>query len=74
MDNRDYSAAANVWQRVNPTENPYPDAAPPMRAAMPAPMPSVPQNRDGMCRALLQEEVRHLRQMLTVLEMTLAQQ
>lgn len=92
MDNFDYPTAANVWQRVNPQETPYPDAERgrfempqsqqqgnrPMSPApmpMPMPMPMPPQNGgDGqqMYRALLREEMRHLQQVISVLEKALA--
>lgn len=86
MDHFDYPAAATVWQRVNPQEEPYPEAGrgrfempqqqgdrPQLPAPMPLPMP--PQNGiDGqqMYRALLREEMRHLQQVISVLEKALA--
>lgn len=102
MDSHDYSAAANVWQRVNPQETPYPEAgrgrfeggmvpAPPqqtpnrpttpsqpMQPSMPPavrPMPMPPggsNNGQEMYRALLREEMRHLQQVISVLEKALA--
>ena len=90
MDHFDYPTAANVWQRVNPQEEPYPDAGrgrfempqgqqqgdrPQPPAPMPMPMPMPPQNgSDGqqMYRALLREEMRHLQQVISVLEKALA--
>mgnify|MGYP003544299686 CR=1 FL=1 len=89
MDHFDYPAAATVWQRVNPQEEPYPNVERgrfempqqqqqqgnrPMPPA-PVPMPMPPQNgSDGqqMYRALLREEMRHLQQVISVLEKALA--
>lgn len=83
MADFDYPAAAHVWQRVNPQEEPYPEAGrgrfemsrsqPEDRPMPPAPLP--PQNGgDGqqMYRALLREEMRHLQQVISVLEKALA--
>ena len=87
MDQFDYPAAATVWQRVNPQEVPYPEAGrgrfempqgqqenrPQPPAPMPMPLP--PQNgSDGqqLYRALLREEMRHLQQVISVLEKALA--
>ena len=88
MDHFDYPAAATVWQRVNPQEEPYPNVErgrfempqgqqqgerPQPPVPMPLPMP--PQNgNDGqqMYRALLREEMRHLQQVISVLEKALA--
>lgn len=91
MDQFDYPTAATVWQRVNPQEDPYPEAGrgrfempqgqqedrprPPAPMPMPMPMPMPPQNgSDGqqMYRALLREEMRHLQQVISVLEKALA--
>ena len=90
MDHFDYPTAATVWQRVNPQEEPYPEAGrgrfempqqqgdrpqPPAPMPMPMPMPMPPQNgSDGqqMYRALLREEMRHLQQVISVLEKALA--
>ena len=87
MDHFDYPTAATVWQRVNPQEEPYPNVErgrfempqgqqgdrPQPPVPMPLPMP--PQNgNDGqqMYRALLREEMRHLQQVISVLEKALA--
>ena len=74
MDQFDYPTAATVWQRVNPQEEPYPEENRPQPPA-PMPMPLPPQNgSDGqqLYRALLREEMRHLQQVISVLEKALA--
>lgn len=87
MDKYDSATAAAVWQRVNPQENPYPDeergrfegmmqvpSVPPRppRPQMPAP-PMAPMNGGGeLYRGLLREEVRHMQQVLAMLENALA--
>ena len=76
MDKYDSAAAAAVWQRVNPQEEPYPDAPRGGGAGMmlPQPMPPVPSGSGGreLYRGLLREEVRHIQQVLSMLENALA--
>lgn len=83
MDRHDYTAAANVWQRVNPAETPYPEAergrfeGQMQSAAPPMPILSAPPKETGgdgqaLYRTLLREEMRHLQQVLSVLEKALA--
>ena len=65
----DYRSYDRVWQRVDPSLNPYPEvrgsAAAPARIAPAPPVPPVYQ-------ALLREELRHMREVLRVLENALA--
>ncbi len=90
MDKYDSAMASTVWQRVNPQEDPYPDAErgrfegmmqvppippaqlrPPRPQMPPPPMP--PVNGGGeLYRGLLREEVRHMQQVLSMLENALA--
>lgn len=67
MDNElyDYRKYDQVWQRVNPQENPYPAA----RAAEAALLPSAGA---PIYQTLLQEELRHMQEVLHVLENALA--
>ena len=71
MDNElyDYRKYDQVWKRVNPQENPYPEvrgsAAAPARVTPAAPAPPVYQ-------MLLREELRHMQEVLRVLENALA--
>ena len=71
MDNElyDYRKYDQVWKRVNPQENPYPEArsstAAPARVTPAAPAPPVYQT-------LLREELRHMQEVLRVLENALA--
>ena len=71
MDNElyDYRKSDQVWKRVNPQENPYPEvrgsAAAPARVTPAAPAPPVYQT-------LLREELRHMQEVLRVLENALA--
>ena len=62
----DYRKYDQVWQRVDPQENPYPEvrvsAAAPARANAPAPV----------YQTLLKEELRHMQEVLHVLENALA--
>ena len=62
----DYRKYDQVWQRVNPQENPYPEvrvsAAAPARANAPSPV----------YQTLLKEELRHMQEVLHVLENALA--
>ena len=62
----DYRKYDQVWQRVNPQENPYPEArisaAAPAGANAPAPVD----------QTLLKEELRHMQEVLHVLENALA--
>ena len=80
MDKYDSAAAASVWQRVNPQEDPYPDAergrfegmmqvqsVPPMSQRPPVPTPPVSGGGE-LYRGLLREEVRHMQQVLSMLE------
>lgn len=67
MDNElyDYRRYDQVWQRVNPLENPYPEArsgAPALPSAAGAPV----------YQTLLREELRHMQQVLHLLENALA--
>ncbi len=90
MDKYDSATAAAVWQRVNPQEDPYPDAergrfegmmqmqpmpaAPsvPSRPRMPVPSMSPASGGGELYRGLLREEVRHMQQVLSMLENALA--
>lgn len=67
MDNElyDYRRYDQVWQRVNPQENPYPEA----REAQTA-LPSAAGA--PVYQTLLREELRHMQQVLHVLENALA--
>ena len=70
MDNElyDYRKYDQVWKRVNPQENPYPKArgsATPAKNIPAAPAPPVYQT-------LLREELRHMQEVLRVLENALA--
>ena len=70
MDNElyDYRKYDQVWKRVNPQENPYPEArgsAAPAKNTPAAPAPPVYQT-------LLREELRHMQEVLRVLENALA--
>ncbi len=62
----DYRKYDQVWQRVNPRENPYPEvrvsAAAPAGANATAPV----------YQTLLKEELRHMQEVLHVLENALA--
>ena len=66
MDNElyDYRKYDQVWKRVNPQENPYPEARG-SAAASTAPVTPVYQT-------LLKEELRHMQEVLRVLENALA--
>ena len=66
MDNElyDYRKYDQVWKRVNPQENPYPEAR--GSAAAPA-TPAAP-----VYQTLLKEELRHMQEVLRVLENALA--
>ena len=84
MDKYDSAAAASVWQRVNPQEDPYPDAErgrfegmmqeQPVPPGPPRPAVSAPPMSGGgeLYRGLLREEVRHMQQVLSMLENALA--
>ena len=84
MDKYDSAAAASVWQRVNPQEDPYPDAergrfegmmqVQPVPPGLPRPAVSTPPMNGGgeLSRGLLREEVRHMQQVLSMLENALA--
>ena len=61
----DYRKYDQIWKRVNPQENPYPDAHGGM----------LPQQGDAapaVCQALLREELRHMQAVLHALENALA--
>ena len=62
----DYRRYDRVWQRVNPRENPYPEAR---KAAESEPVPEV---RPDALNAILREELRHARELLKLLENSLA--
>lgn len=64
MDNEryDYRKYDQIWKRVNPREDPYPEVR---GSAAPAPAPPVYQT-------LLREELRHMQEVLHVLENALA--
>ena len=69
MDNElyDYRKFDQVWRRVNPQENPYPEArggaaAPAVRSEAAPPV----------YQTLLREELRHMQEVLRVLENALA--
>lgn len=66
MDNElyDYRRYDQVWQRVNPQENPYPEARGAQSALSAAGAP--------VYQTLLREELRHMQQVLHVLENALA--
>ena len=59
MDNElyDYRKYDQIWKRVNPQENPYPEA----RGGIPP-----------VYQTLLREELRHMQEVLRVLENALA--
>ncbi len=66
----DYRKYDQVWKRVNPQENPYPEArsaGSPPPAAAPA-----PHAAPGVYQALLREELRHMQEVLHMLENALA--
>ena len=70
MDNEryDYRKYDQIWKRVNPREDPYPEvrgSAAPARVAPAPPAPPVYQT-------LLREELRHMQEVLHVLENALA--
>ena len=66
MDNElyDYRKYDQVWKRVNPQENPYPEA----RGSAAAPAVSTAP----VYQTLLKEELRHMQEVLRVLENALA--
>ena len=65
----DYRKYDQIWKQVNPQENPYPEArgsaAAPARTAPAAPVPPAYQT-------LLREELRHMQEVLHILENALA--
>ena len=61
----DYRQYDRIWRRVNPRENPYPE----VRREETAPVPEV---RPEAVNALLREELRHARELLKLLENSLA--
>ena len=87
MDKYDAAMAASVWQRVNPQEDPYPRGeqgrfegmmpvqnmpAVPERPLRPQPAPPPVSGGGELYRGLLREEVRHMQQVLAMLENALA--
>ena len=62
----DYRQYDRVWQRVNSRENPYPEVR---QAAEREPAPEV---RPDAVNAILREELRHARELLKLLENSLA--
>ena len=61
----DYRQYDRVWRRVNPRENPYPE----IRQEETPPLPEV---KPDAVNALLREELRHARELLKLLENSLA--
>ncbi len=70
MDNElyDYRKYDQVWKRVNPQENPYPEAR--GSAAAPPAVSTAPTA--PVYQTLLKEELRHMQEVLRVLENALA--
>ena len=66
MDNElyDYRKYDQIWKRVNPQENPYPEA----RGGIAPRQDAVPP----VYQTLLREELRHMQEVLRVLENALA--
>ena len=62
----DYRQYDRVWQRVNSRENPYPEVR---QAAENEPAPGV---KPDAVNAILREELRHARELLKLLENSLA--
>ena len=62
----DYRQYDRVWRRVNPRENPYPE----MRQA--AENEAMPEVKPDAVNAILREELRHARELLKLLENSLA--
>lgn len=69
MDNElyDYRKYDQIWQRVNPQENPYPEARGSAAASAVSGTPVTP-----MYQTLLKEELRHMQEVLRALENALA--
>lgn len=63
----DYRKADDVWRRMAPGENPYPEVR---RGDVPAASPSLTGN---FCQQLLRQELRHASELLATLEKGLAQ-
>ena len=63
---RDYRQYDQVWRRVNPRENPYPEVRRETESA------SVPEASPEAVNAILREELRHARELLKILENSLA--
>lgn len=63
----DYRKYDQVWRRVNPQENPYPEAR---RTA--ASTPATSGTMPPVYQTLLREELRHMQQVLHLLENALA--
>ena len=72
MDNElyDYRKYDQVWKRVNPQENPYPEAR--GSAAAPAGAAGAAAPVTPVYQTLLKEELRHMQEVLRVLENALA--
>ena len=62
----DYRQYDRVWRRVNPRENPYPQVR---QTEENIPIPEV---RPEAVNAILREELRHARELLKLLENSLA--
>lgn len=62
----DYRQYDRVWQRVNSRENPYPE----VRQA--AEKETIPEVKPDAVNAILREELRHARELLKLLENSLA--
>ena len=62
----DYRQYDRVWHRVNPRENPYPEIR---QAVENEPTPEI---RPDAVNAILREELRHARELLKLLENSLA--
>ena len=62
----DYRQYDRVWRRVNPRENPYPEMR---QTAENEPAPEV---KPDAVNAILREELRHARELLKLLENSLA--
>lgn len=65
----DYRKYDQVWQRVSPQENPYPEARAAAQSEGGGTEVGVPM---PMCRTLLQEELRHIQALLRMMENALA--
>lgn len=61
----DYRKYDQVWSRVNPGENPYPEVRQESNVYPPV-------EKEETCGAILREELRHARELLKLLENSLA--